>query len=318
MKNKKTISIIIIVAAIFFTISCSVFTEENLENEPVILLAPADGVTTSLSALTFWWDPVPDASGYTLQIVSPNFENAIVLVLDTSITENSFQYALNPGNYEWAVSAYNASSATAYFIHSLTVDTASSLNNQFVLLKNPAENGAVNNNNVSFSWYEISIATEYMLAIKSDNWSGDDAVPIVTTSESEYEVYLEEGVYAWGVMARDDFSSTPFTTRSVIVDVTPPDTPQLVTPAENDSVFTLPYTFSWNRPSASLSDIEDHFEISATESFSGLEVDELIDTTYYELTSLDAGKYYFRLKSADKAGNESAYTTVKSFRINEE
>jgi hypothetical protein len=316
--NKKIVYILI--AAVFLMKSCSVFTEEDIDTEEVFLLAPANDVTTSISSLTFWWDPVPDATGYTLQIVSPDFENAVLLVLDTNITQTSFQYSLNPGLYEWGVIAYNSSSATDLFYHSLKVDTASTLSNQTVLLKSPAEEGAVNTNNVSFSWYALSIANNYMLEIKENNWNGEDIVPVVTTENNEYVVNLDEGTYAWGVMARNDFSATPFSVRTLVVDVTPPATPEWVAPAESDSVFTLPYTFSWSHPETSLSEIQDQFMVSTTENFSasGIEVDEMIDTTYYELTDLSTGTYYFRLKSIDNAGNQSAYTAVRSFRIDEE
>ena len=312
--------IYILITATLFCASCSLFLEEDLETDEVVLVAPADGVTTSISTITFWWDPVTDATGYNLKVVSPEFTNPVILVLDTNITSTTFQYSLNPGTYEWGVSAYNSSSSTDYFIHSLTVDTATSLNNQTILLKSPAENGAVNTSSVPFSWYGITIANSYMLEIRNNTWNGENAVPTITTEDSEYNVELSEGIYVWGVMARNDLSSTPFSTRSLIVDLTPPEIPTFDTPAENDSVLTVPYTFSWTRPSSSLAPIQDKFEISTSESFlsSSIEISEILDTTYYELEELDAGNYYLRLKSIDKAGNESSYTSVKSFRIDEE
>ena len=84
--RKVIISFFIFV--LIFILGCGEFFEPDLSNKRVTLLAPADSTETPLSLITFWWDHLNDADWYHLQIVTPNFDYPVSLVLDTNITEN--------------------------------------------------------------------------------------------------------------------------------------------------------------------------------------------------------------------------------------
>ena len=113
---------------IMFCISgCSTIFENDIESEPVTLMAPCDGLRTSIVLQTFWWYYVKDATNYNLQIVSPNFDYVEKLVLDTILSVNKFQITLNPGTYQWRVNAFNSGYSTQYTTNTIYIDTTLSI-----------------------------------------------------------------------------------------------------------------------------------------------------------------------------------------------
>lgn len=87
--------------------SCADFIEYPLEEEHVELLAPADGVVTSDTILTFWWETHEDAKYYRLQVVRPDFEKTEQLIADSLVLTNKLTLELEAGNYSWRVRPEN-------------------------------------------------------------------------------------------------------------------------------------------------------------------------------------------------------------------
>jgi len=110
--NKKVIGLWMILITLVY--GCTEFIEPSIEDEKVVLLAPARGTESNDSILTFGWEEVEHALNYRLQVVSPRFDKAIKLHLDTLVETYNFTDTLSPGNYEWRVRAENGSSKTAY------------------------------------------------------------------------------------------------------------------------------------------------------------------------------------------------------------
>ncbi len=96
--------------------------EPDLSSKQVNILSPANGVSTTLTTLTFWWDEVEGAESYVLQVVKPTFEAATHLIEDSELTENKKQLTLSAGEYQWRVKAVNSSSETPFTTYSLTVE----------------------------------------------------------------------------------------------------------------------------------------------------------------------------------------------------
>ncbi|PRD46264.1 hypothetical protein [Sphingobacterium haloxyli] len=87
--------------------SCADFIEYPLEKEHVELLAPADGIASKDTVLTFWWETHEDAKYYRLQLVRPDFEKTEQLIADSVVLTNQLTLELKAGNYAWRVRPEN-------------------------------------------------------------------------------------------------------------------------------------------------------------------------------------------------------------------
>jgi hypothetical protein len=287
----------------------------------VVLLAPSNGLRTTTSSQTLWWEYVENADKYNVQIVSPSWDSINQLIADTNITGNKFSITLPPGEYDWGVSAFNSSGSTPYRIYHLVIDTASSLSNQQVILISPHGDLYTNKKQVSFQWYKLPLATEYIFDIKYSDWSGTKVVPTIITQADSASLELEEGVYAWGVQAKNDDSYTYlYSTRKLTIDITAPGKPVITLPAKNyDTLTTGNLTISWSQPLTSLAPMKDSVIISADTLFSPSKIKEKVVVTEsgFELTGYAKGKYFCKIRAFDLAGNIGPFSLVRTFYVGE-
>jgi hypothetical protein len=105
-------------------------------------------------------------------------------------------------------------------------------------------------------------------------------------------------------------------------DTTQPPTPTLQTPPDGYTVTSLPYTFDW-------SDVDDNntggsnpctyeIQISNDNSFSSPEVEQsgLTQSQYTLTSSIPNGRYYWRVRAKDNAGNWSAWSSTRTVIVN--
>jgi hypothetical protein len=297
---------------------CQLITEPDLSNSEVYLLAPKDSLVTTNGTHTLWWEHVSDAELYNVQVVSPGWNEIEYLIADTNLSGNKFNISLPPGEYDWGVSAYNSSSATAYSVAHLKIDTSSSLVGQLVVLKSPENNSSTNKLTITFEWYELDAADSYIFDIRIDNWQGPGYVPQQVTSGTSTTVELSEGVYEWGVKGFNDNSSTAYSTRLLYIDQTPPGKPTITNPKfHGDTLEQNNALITWTRPETSVSPISDSLMVSVDSLFrEGTPVEVFITTgTEYLLTGFSTGKYFCRVRSFDAAGNVGALSATRKFYI---
>ena len=300
--------------------ACSLIFETDISDSKVTLISPVDNLVTTTNTQTLWWDYVADAEGYNLLIVSPSWDSVVTLVIDSNLTVNKFQVTLSSGEYDWGVSAYNNSSSTVYTIHHISIDTSSDLGSQVVVLKSPAENYNTNDTAFIFAWYSIGAAQSYTFDIKYDSWDGDNVIPTKIDYDDSLSLVLEEGIYYWGIQAHNDFSSTSYAIRNLIVDYTPPGIPTITSPQKSGDTLTSPYvTISWTRPLSSLSEITDSLIIATDTLFSPSKIEGYYVTQDTEVTldNYSSGYYYCKVRSFDAAGNIGGYSSIKKFYVNE-
>lgn len=109
------------------TVSETPFTLQNLTVETdislanVVLMTPANNTQLSPGTHTFKWETLKGADRYTLQIATPNFENAIQFILDSTLTKTSFDIKLTSNEYQWRVKAMNLTDETNYTTFNITV-----------------------------------------------------------------------------------------------------------------------------------------------------------------------------------------------------
>jgi hypothetical protein len=301
--------------------ACQLITEPDLSDKSVYLIAPIDSMSTTTATHTLWWDVIPDAEAYNVIVVSPDWNSIERLVADTNVSGNKFTITLPPGEYDWGVSAFNYYSSTPYSVRHLSIDTSSSLSGQVVVLKSPSEGKSLKDAKVLFEWYKIAIANSYIFDIRRDSWEGPSFIPQQLTSEDTISVALTEGVYAWGVKATNDFSSTLFTTQTLYIDQTPPGRASITNPAFNGDTLQIDnLLIQWNRSGTSVSPMRDSLMVSVDSTFSeGSPIGYYFTTEATEYTlpenEYSSGFYFCRVRTYDEAGNVGPVSATRKFYI---
>lgn len=314
-KNYWIINMVVLAALLG---SCKDIIEPDLKNQTVNLLSPSNGFNSQSASISFWWDEVKYATKYHLQVVKPNFSGIQALLLDTNLTTNKFTYSFGSGPYQWRVRAENGSSQTAYVTRSFSIDSTLNLANQAITLSLPADNYISNVYKQQFKWLLLSSADDYRVEVLS---GGSNIFTNATyTKDTLTYIFPGDGTYTWRVKGQNVQSSTPFTSRTIIIDGTVPNTPTLTLPNDQDSTSFLVGTktkaaisLSWDRGVVTGSAITDSVSIYQVPATS-VNIKKASTTTAYS-DSLATGKYYWKVISIDAAGNKSAYSSVRSFKV---
>lgn len=300
--------------------SCSEIIETSIEDKQVTVIAPGDGVTSPVYGVTFWWNPLDNALRYNLQVVSPDFNNVTVLVLDTMVRSTKFTYTLNPGIYEWRIRAENGSSKTPYLTRKLVVDSAG-LNNQPMLTRSPSEK-FLNSRTVLFSWAPLYGTANYKLEVDTatGNFAGplvlDQSVPF-TSNSYEYN-FPSDGRYYWKVKAMNATEESNYSAqKEFIIDTKPPSAPSGLSSPNSGK----PVQMSWNS-SSDENGIEFYklyiYKTDSTTLFSSgypKVISAGSSNSFNEASALTGSKILWRVTSVDHAGNESSFSPYGSFTI---
>lgn len=122
MIDFKSLRVIVCVLSVLLIMSCEdVVFLEDISEDTITVLAPADGAQVINSNVNFNWEGIEGASGYKLQVAEPNFEQANQIVVDTIASTISFFSILPSGDYEWRIKGINDSYQTEYSIQSFKV-----------------------------------------------------------------------------------------------------------------------------------------------------------------------------------------------------
>ncbi|MEO1486502.1 MAG: hypothetical protein AAFU57_12190 [Bacteroidota bacterium] len=114
--------------------SCEDILEvQDISNESVVLLAPAENTVVTDSVVNFVWNEILDVDidAYRVQIATPSFESAAQIVLDSTLTLDStfvgtrVSQKLSNRAYQWRVKAMNSAFETNFTVNDFTVDVPS-------------------------------------------------------------------------------------------------------------------------------------------------------------------------------------------------
>lgn len=303
---------IVIAAAVIATFTgCKALIEENIRGSKVNVLFPKTGDSLNTYNVTFWWDQVPDATSYELQLVQGTFSNIQNFILDSTITSTRYTYILTPGTYQWRVRALNNSTQTDFTTQSFVVLRNDSLGAQGVILQYPPDNFFSNHTSQTFRWYPIPQTTYYTFQLLTA--AGGLVYTTDLTTDTIVLDNIQQGELQWRVRASDNSSSTAFTTRALNIDSIAPNTPIAISPANGDSVNT-PFTISWDRGVVSGSSIVDSLYLYS-DSLITLYQQVGSASTSYSVSSIPVGTYFWRVRSTDQTGNTSGYSTASKFRV---
>lgn len=123
----------------------------------------------------------------------------------------------------------------------------------------------------------------------------------------------KQGAYSWRVRALNDISATPFSFSSFYLDTISPLVPIPLTPM-NDSTYTDSVIyFNWIRDTSGGSRVFDSLYLYY-ETSGNLFMKYLCERNYLSAT-FQTGKYYWTVRSFDRAGNKSGFSLLRSFVI---
>jgi hypothetical protein len=319
-KELTTFFKLIVLSVVLLCITrCDDIIEKDLSKKTVTLTAPSDGVSTTYASQNFVWETVNGATDYRLQIATPTFDNIEKLLVDAVMDTNVYSYTLSPGKYQWRVCAYNGSTETSYSVHSLTIKDTSDISSQTIVPVGPADNYISSKSAVQFSWQNLYNATSYQLQIKK---TSDASVlyPNVFTTYDTLTQSVPEGSYQWSVRGYNSTTKTYTTysvSRSLVIDQTAPGLPTLKSPANQSTQTSNLINFQWTKPTDNLTQVTDSLLVASDSLFTNLTVaiKTGISASSYSHTFTSAGKYYWKVKSTDQAGNQGQYSNKWYFTI---
>ncbi|MCH8903116.1 MAG: hypothetical protein IIA45_04290 [Bacteroidetes bacterium] len=309
MNHYKLILTFVLFATSFT--SCQEIFERDLQKESITLLAPPNNNITTSFKQTFWWEEVSGASHYNLQIVSPTFNNIQNLIVDTIVNSNKYTTTLQPGSYQWRLRAENASSFTEYSTWTLTIDSTTDLTQHIIVLSAPDDNHVTNNMTVTFKWDSIYSAEDYRLQIATPNFNsaGNIFYDVTINNASLTYTFITAGDFEWQVRAQNATSNSGYTKRSLTIDISSPNAPTQLAPANNSTV-SSPGTLAWTVDPTSVMDTLYIYDDSLITP--PINIVSTTDT-FYIYSGSSGEDHFWRVRSVDAAGNISAYSTLFKF-----
>ncbi len=300
--------------AILMVFSCSEFEEPQIDNESLIVIVPRDSLRSDQSSQLFFWEEIEGAAEYELQIVSPSFERINRFVLDTTVTGDKYTYNLTPGEYQWRLRGFNSTSATAYVVRTLFVDSTLDLSNQIVILQNPPDNDTANTTDKTFEWEPFYNAESYRFQL----WKTSDPGQILldrTTTKDTLVYTVGEGSYSWQVRGQNSQSNSAYQGRTFYVDTTAPSDPVLVSPSNNQNINTVSVQISWQARNDQGSVIYDTLYLATDSLMTDLWLKQVQSTNQITIDTLSRRSYFWRVRSGDRAGNSSSFSDTRKFTL---
>jgi hypothetical protein len=309
-------------AFIFLTFaSCEDILEEDITNDIVSPTSPIEGAIIQSNIVNFQWNTLDGADKYRVQL----FDNNQVVILDSLVSQTNLSYPMNSGAYKWRVRGENFGYQSTYSLPiSFSVVQSTDLTTQQVILSSPSNSFYTNTNSTNLAWQDLAPADTYNVEIINVT-NGSSIVyqqsGITTTFLNlSNTIFSSNGEYIWKVKAVNTTSATPFSSRTIFIDRTVPNQPQLGLPANNSTqLINQALTFNWTTAADSgtiQSALSYVIEFSNSNTFATLTQSSNASTNSLQQTFTAVGDYYWRVKTLDAAGNVSSYSTIFKFTIN--
>lgn len=315
----QKINSILIVLILLLTYSCDDVLEEDISNGVIRIASPLNNVVIYGNTVNFSWQTLDAADYYRIQIM----ESSQNVILDSLISSPNFTHIMNTGDYRWRVKGENFAYQTQYtFPSNFSVEVSEDLSNQTVLLQTPSQNFYTNSNTFIFTWSELDAATSYDIEILK-NTTGLETVfqeaNIINNSISvDASYFIDDAEYIWRVRGVNGTSITNYIERLIYIDRQDPNQPNLVSPNNMETSPITTMTFNWTNGTDTgtvQSNITNTFEIASDINFNTIinTATTSNNTSQYQFTT--TGTYYWRVKAADAATNQSDFSIVRTLVI---
>ncbi|MBN1565839.1 MAG: DUF333 domain-containing protein [Anaerolineae bacterium] len=287
-------------------------TVDRVRPVQVVLTAPTNNATSTTNTPTFIWTGITDAINYQIQIDINQYFNTANKVEGYS---NINQFIPNPPLVDrpwyWRVRAIDAAGNIGAWSASWRV-YVNALPTPVPTLELPIDGALTNDRTPLFNWTDETGVVRYNIVVDDDPFCASprlNANPIPSTYTNAL-VGLADGVWYWQVRALGadgnwgDFSK-PW---SFIVDTTRPGRPLQVAPANGSTVQVDTFALDW----AALADTDGYDVQVDTNAYfnTANRIDQQVFTDVATVNFPFDGKWYWRVRAFDAAGNIGAWSTV--------
>jgi uncharacterized protein YegP (UPF0339 family) len=316
----KTINKIILIALAILTYSCEDILEEDISDDTVQILSPANNAKIESNVVGFKWNSLKGADKYRIQV----YESNQVLVLDSLTTKTSITLPLNAGSYVWRVRAENYAYESVYsFPSNFSTTIPNDLTNQQVILSSPENDKFVNFTNITLSWEPLKNASSYSLTVVNTATSQEvyPKTDLTNTSVTLDLPTLADGTYEWRLKAKNAETETKqYSARKFNIDKTIPNQPKNTLPADNSTqTANSSITYNWSIAADTgnaKSPISYIVEFATDIDFNTIIQPQNSNTTTLQQAFSAPGVYYWRVRAIDGAGNIGTNSTAFKFTVN--
>ena len=309
-------------AIIFLTFtSCEDILEEDITNDIINPISPTEGTVVESNVVNFQWNVLDGADNYRVQL----FDNNEVIILDSVVSQTNLTSPVSSGDYKWRVRGENFGYQSTYSLPiSFSVIESTNLTTQQVILSSPSNSFYTNMNSINLAWQDLVAADTFSIEVINVT-SGSTIVyqqsGLTTTFINlSNTIFSTDGEYLWKIKAINATSETPFAYRTIFIDRTLPNQPQLSLPANNSAqIINQAITFNWTIAADSgtiQSALSYVIEFANTNTFTVITQSSNSNISSLQQTFTSVGDYYWRVKTLDAAGNVSTYSSVFKFTIN--
>lgn len=186
----RVIKLLVISCLITFLLgSCGLIFDNDLSKEEIKLIAPQDSAVVEgndQTLHTFWWEANDQIETYRFQVVSPDFENPSIPVLDTLVTQTTLKLNLEQRKFQWRVRGENSvNNLTSYCTRTFTVDTLKNIRGEIVQVRTPTDGQEFDEGDpITLSWDNIQFANKYVVTITSQTAVGKSVIYDNVTTNS--------------------------------------------------------------------------------------------------------------------------------------
>jgi len=118
----KNIFKTVLLLMIILECSCDEIFEVDISDETLTIYSPVEGITINDSSVTFFWDPLVDATQYHLQVFNPSLVGLVSMPYDTIVEVNNIELDLTNGSYEWRLRGENGYYKTQYIYNVFSIE----------------------------------------------------------------------------------------------------------------------------------------------------------------------------------------------------
>ncbi len=291
-----------------FTFTAPIDTRDNLPPDPPELIDPINGENDLASPVTLDWADALLATGYDVEVAtSADFTNK-VLTASTSATEQLFTPEAS-GSFFWRVRAKNINGTSDW---SPTWSFSVLFPPGIPTLTQPA-NGAIDRpSNLTLQWVPGVDATSHDVQVgPSSTFPVDPDFPSVTVTSLQIGP-LSTGQYFWRVRARNPNGVSAWTATWDFRVLALPPAPVLVAPQDNATDLSAQLKLTWQTAEDASAY---RLQVSSVSDFSSTLLDQLdIQATEWQLSGLETGGYYWRVRGSNVNGSGD-WSTVRYFTV---
>ncbi len=295
---------------------------KDISEQEITTISPADGTESTGQEVKLDWESLDGATGYQVQVARPNFDQATLVVKDTTVKGTTVSLNLENGPYEWRIRGENALYRTPYTKNAFVVNRSdeNNISGKTVNLLAPAENTVLAEGEVKLSWEALDNANSYILQLATPDF--DNTRQLLLDEElnetTNKTLNLSAGSYSWRVRAKNTASETVFTLGNFTVQMEMDISNgiiDLLAPADYAVLKSEKVALDWT----ALDGATSYTVQIATPDFQNpneIMVNETVYTNSAGGYTLGEGDYEWRVKGVN-AISETGYTT-RRFRVTQQ